>query len=76
MERAIAPDPGDEFGLSKLSDDDLNRLLHDILSHIVANEQGLFTPEEAGGSRVKLAELEARIWDEASYLDLCREASG
>jgi len=77
IERALIPpfDPDDEFGLSKLSCDDLNRVQHHCLFHIAANEQGLFTPEEVDDSRVKLTELEASIWDEAAAM-AARRAAG
>jgi len=63
IERALAPDnPDDEFGVDNLSEDDLNRVLHNCLLQIAANERGLFTQEEASDAREKLVSLECTIW--------------
>ena len=68
MERAIGPNPDDEFGLSKLSHDDLIPLQHTIMAGIVADERGLFTSDEIATMRDKLANLEAEVWRQIQFL--------
>ncbi len=54
MERALGIDPSDEFAwLGRLSDDDLERLIHDVRSCIAANEGGLFTADQVSDARTK-----------------------